>query len=98
MADEKSHNDIYRAIGTVTAKIEALHDEIHQIRISQLASEKRWVEEMKSLREDHIAYGKRIASLERWKTWIIGAGMGVVLVIALVAANAQEFVHRITGK
>ena len=98
MADEKSHNDIYQAIGGVIASIDALKSEMHEIRMSQVASEKRWLEELKSMRTDHLMYGRRIAALEKWKTWILGAAMGCVLVIALVAVNAQDFIHKITGK
>ena len=98
MVEEKSHNDLYQAIGGVISGIDSLKNEVQQVRISQVSSEKRWLEELKVIREDQLLYGRRLASLEKWKTWIIGAAMGIMLVIAIVAANAQDFIHKITGK
>ena len=98
MVEEKSHNDLYQAIGGVISGIDSLKGEVQQVRISQVSSEKRWLEELKVIREDQLLYGRRLANLEKWKTWIIGAAMGIMLVIAIVAANAQDFIHKITGK
>ena len=51
MVEEKSHNDLYQAIGGVISGIDSLKNDVQQVRISQVASEKRWLEELKVIRE-----------------------------------------------
>ena len=95
--DNASQNDIYRAVGLLSGQIEGIRSEIVEVKSSLLESEKRSITEARRIREDHIMYGRRIASLEKWKTWVIGAAFGILMILSIVAINAKEFIHKVTG-
>lgn len=91
---EHSHNDIYKAIGVLSSTTEAIKHELHLMRVDQATAEARRVQEILDLREDHLAYGRRIANLEKINQWVKGLAVGIVILSGLLATNIGEFLQK----